>query len=97
MPSIDYAALVALLARILARHGYSASNAHVLAETMAMAERDAAHSHGAFRLEGYLDDASSGWAMASPRDKTNHASTWRESLRVCLKAGMVLGVIAACQ
>ncbi len=62
MPSIDYAALVALLARILARNGYSASNAHVLAETMAMAERDAAHSHGVFRLEGYLGDARSGWA-----------------------------------
>ena len=64
MPSIDHADLVALLARILARHGYSASNAHVLAETMAAAERDAAHSHGVFRLEGYLADARSGWAKA---------------------------------
>jgi delta1-piperideine-2-carboxylate reductase len=49
-----YEALAARLAPILARHGCAPEVARLLAENCAAAERDGAHSHGLFRMPGYL-------------------------------------------
>ena len=57
------------LARIFERHGTSAEVAAVLAHNCASAERDGAHSHGVFRIPGYLSTLASGWVdgRAVPR------------------------------
>lgn len=53
--------LTALLEKIFQRHGTSAEVARVLAENCAGAERDGAHSHGVFRMPGYVSTLQSGW------------------------------------
>jgi len=58
---IAYTDLVDLLAGIFVRHGATPATARLLAETMADAERDGAHSHGIFRLAGNLGSLDSGW------------------------------------
>ncbi|MEJ8862530.1 Ldh family oxidoreductase [Pseudomonas jessenii] len=54
-------ALSALLEKIFLRHGTSAEVARVLAQNCACAERDGAHSHGVFRIPGYVSTLQSGW------------------------------------
>ncbi|OLF54116.1 Ldh family oxidoreductase [Pseudomonas chlororaphis] len=54
-------ALVRLLETIFLRHGTSADVAHCLARNCASAERDGAHSHGVFRIPGYVSTLKSGW------------------------------------
>ncbi|MGE7955279.1 Ldh family oxidoreductase [Pseudomonas sp. NPDC089530] len=54
-------ALVKLLESIFLRHGTSAEVAHSLARNCAGAERDGAHSHGVFRIPGYVSTLKSGW------------------------------------
>ncbi|MFO3676708.1 Ldh family oxidoreductase [Pseudomonas protegens] len=54
-------ALVQLLETILQRHGCRAEVARCLAENCAGAERDGAHSHGVFRIPGYVSTLASGW------------------------------------
>lgn len=61
MTTIPFADLVTLLERIFVIHGCSAPVAAMLAANCAGAERDAAHSHGLFRIEGYLSTLASGW------------------------------------
>lgn len=58
---ISYDDLVVLLASIFRRHGCSDHVAALLAENMAGAERDGAHSHGVFRIKGNLGSLDSGW------------------------------------
>ena len=58
---LSYEALTRLLQRIFVRHGTSESVAQVLAENCASAERDGAHSHGVFRVPGYVSTLNSGW------------------------------------
>ncbi len=58
---ISYGELVVLLATIFRKHGCSDSVAAILAENMAGAERDGAHSHGVFRVAGNLGSLDSGW------------------------------------
>lgn len=58
---LSYETLTLLLQRILLRHGTSESVAQVLAENCASAERDGAHSHGVFRVPGYVSTLNSGW------------------------------------
>ena len=58
---IPYDELVALLAAIFLRHGCSDHVAQILAENMAEAECDGAHSHGIFRVAGNLGSLDSGW------------------------------------
>ena len=58
---IPFEQLRATLARIFERHGTSAEVAAVLAYNCAAAERDGAHSHGVFRIPGYLSTLASGW------------------------------------
>ncbi|WP_191486475.1 Ldh family oxidoreductase [Pseudomonas sp. FEN] len=59
--TISYSDLVALLAQVFLCHGTSAEVARVLAENCASAERDGAHSHGVFRIPGYVSTLASGW------------------------------------
>ncbi len=58
---IAYHELVRLLAVMFLRHECSEPVARLLAENMAGAERDGAHSHGIFRIKGNLGSLSSGW------------------------------------
>jgi delta1-piperideine-2-carboxylate reductase len=53
--------LTALLEQIFLRHGTSGDVARVLAQNCAGAERDGAHSHGVFRIPGYVSTLHSGW------------------------------------
>ena len=59
--SMAFSELVALLTHIFIRHGTSAEVAAVLADNCARAERDGAHSHGVFRIPGYVSTLNSGW------------------------------------
>ncbi|UMZ14460.1 Ldh family oxidoreductase [Pseudomonas sp. MPFS] len=58
---LDLPALTHLLQRIFLRHGTSAEVARVLADNCARAQRDGSHSHGVFRIPGYLSSLASGW------------------------------------
>ncbi|QXI26982.1 Ldh family oxidoreductase [Pseudomonas vanderleydeniana] len=58
---ISHADLVVLLQQVFQRHGTSPEVAQVLAENCAGAERDGAHSHGVFRIPGYVSTLASGW------------------------------------
>lgn len=53
--------LTDLLQHVFAAHGTSLEVARVLAENCARAQRDGAHSHGIFRIPGYLSSLASGW------------------------------------
>jgi len=53
--------LAALLKAIFLRHGCSDAVANILADNMALAEGDGAHSHGIFRVNGNLGSLDSGW------------------------------------
>jgi delta1-piperideine-2-carboxylate reductase len=59
--TIIYDDLVALLHRMFLLHGCSETVAKALAENMAGAERDGAHSHGIFRIKGNLASLDTGW------------------------------------
>jgi len=59
--TIAYDELAALLRAIFLRHGCSETVASLLAENMAGAERDGAHSHGIFRIRGNLASLDTGW------------------------------------
>ncbi|MNZ30460.1 (2R)-3-sulfolactate dehydrogenase (NADP(+)) [compost metagenome] len=60
-PHLSYEALVELLDSIFRRHGTRPEVASVLAANCAGAERDGAHSHGVFRIPGYVSTLNSGW------------------------------------
>ena len=53
--------LTHLLQTIFLRHGTSLEVAQSLAANCAGAERDGAHSHGVFRIPGYVSTLNSGW------------------------------------
>lgn len=53
--------LVDLLYRVFIAHGTSEEVAQTLAENCASAQRDGSHSHGVFRIPGYLSSLASGW------------------------------------
>ncbi|WP_197279326.1 Ldh family oxidoreductase [Devosia sp. A16] len=59
--TIAYDELAALLRAIFLRHGCSETVASLLADNMAGAERDGAHSHGIFRIGGNLASLDTGW------------------------------------
>ncbi|OAN56641.1 Ldh family oxidoreductase [Sphingobium sp. TCM1] len=61
MTHMDFEALVALLRRIFLANGTSPLVADSLARNCAGAERDAAMSHGLFRMAGYVATLRSGW------------------------------------
>ncbi|KRW61507.1 Ldh family oxidoreductase [Pseudomonas sp. TTU2014-080ASC] len=61
LAKIPFEDLQTLLAQIFVRHGTSQRVAEVLAHNCASAQRDGAHSHGVFRIPGYLSSLGSGW------------------------------------
>ncbi|WP_407311009.1 Ldh family oxidoreductase [Pseudomonas sp. nanlin1] len=60
-PSLSLVELEQLLERIFLNHGTSQDVARSLAANCAAAQRDGAHSHGVFRMPGYLSSLASGW------------------------------------
>lgn len=58
---LPFAELQGLLHRIFQHHGCSETVAATLAHNCASAQRDGAHSHGVFRIPGYLSTLASGW------------------------------------
>ena len=58
---IGFNDLVGLLHSVFVKHGTSPEVAAILAHNCASAERDGAHSHGIFRIPGYLSTLASGW------------------------------------
>ena len=58
---LPFAELESLLQRIFVRHGTSDAVARALAFNCASAQRDGAHSHGVFRIPGYVSTLASGW------------------------------------
>ncbi|SDU93938.1 Ldh family oxidoreductase [Pseudomonas mucidolens] len=58
---ISFTELRALLEQVFTRHGTSPEVAAILAHNCASAERDGAHSHGVFRIPGYVSTLGSGW------------------------------------
>ncbi|UII73881.1 Ldh family oxidoreductase [Pseudomonas sp. HN11] len=59
--AIAFAELVTLLRQVFVRQGTSPEVAVILAHNCASAERDGAHSHGIFRIPGYVSTLASGW------------------------------------
>ncbi len=59
--TISFSDLTKLLRQIFVCHGTSTDVADVLAENCASAERDGSHSHGIFRIKGYLSSLAAGW------------------------------------
>lgn len=58
---VPLAQLQERLQQIFQRHGCSDAVAAVLAANCASAQRDGAHSHGVFRIPGYVSTLASGW------------------------------------
>lgn len=61
LQTLSFVELSALLEQIFVRHGTSPEVAAVLANNCASAERDGSHSHGIFRIKGYLSSLAAGW------------------------------------
>ncbi|WP_268796759.1 Ldh family oxidoreductase [Pseudomonas huanghezhanensis] len=61
LQTLSFVELTALLEQIFVRHGTSPEVAAVLANNCASAERDGSHSHGIFRIRGYLSSLAAGW------------------------------------
>jgi delta1-piperideine-2-carboxylate reductase len=59
---ISFGELTALLRDVFVAAGVASGPAEILAANCAMCERDGAHSHGIFRIPGYLASLKSGWA-----------------------------------
>jgi delta1-piperideine-2-carboxylate reductase len=59
--TLSFEALVDLLERIFTRHGVAPAGAAILARNCAGCERDGSHSHGIFRIPGYVSSLASGW------------------------------------
>ncbi|WOH63759.1 Ldh family oxidoreductase [Bradyrhizobium sp. BWA-3-5] len=66
---ISFANLVDLIAHVFAAHGMTSSNAAIVAQVVAGAERDGTLSHGLLRVPGYVSTLKSGWVdgRAVPR------------------------------
>ncbi|MFC6338170.1 Ldh family oxidoreductase [Pseudomonas sp. CCM 7891] len=62
---IGFTELVALLQQVFVKHGTSPQVAAILANNCASAERDGAHSHGVFRIPGYVSTLGSAWVNGS--------------------------------
>ncbi|WP_455926452.1 Ldh family oxidoreductase [Pseudomonas putida] len=65
--TLPFAELVQLLQQIFQRHGAAPEVAAVLAGNCATAQRDGAHSHGVFRVPGYVSSMASGWVDGQAR------------------------------
>ena len=90
---VPFTELQNLLQAIFQRHGCSATVAQVLAHNCASAQRDGAHSHGVFRMPGYVSTLASGWVdgKAQP-DVEDVASGY---VRVDARGGFAQPALAA--
>ncbi|MEM9760973.1 MAG: Ldh family oxidoreductase [Pseudomonadota bacterium] len=70
--TIDQDALWRLVAAALTAHGASAAQAHAVATTVTSAERDGSHSHGIFRVAGYVASLKSGKVDGKAVPKVSH-------------------------
>jgi len=59
----------------LCRHGCDERNAEAVARTVQSAERDEAHSHGLFRLPGYVGALKNGKVNGRAKPKVTHLAT----------------------
>ena len=75
MAAISFADLTLLLQQIFERHGTSSEVAKVLAYNCASAQRDGSHSHGVFRIAGYLSSLASGWVNGQAVPKVEDAAS----------------------
>jgi delta1-piperideine-2-carboxylate reductase len=67
--SISFTDLVELLRQVFERNGTSPQVAAVLANNCASAQRDGSHSHGIFRIPGYVSTLASGWVNGKAEPK----------------------------
>ena len=58
---ISFSDLTELLRQVFEANGTSPEVARVLGQNCASAERDGAHSHGIFRVKGYVSSLAAGW------------------------------------
>jgi delta1-piperideine-2-carboxylate reductase len=63
--SLSFDELAELLRQVFLRHGTSSEVAQVLSQNCASAQRDGSHSHGIFRIPGYLSSLASGWVSGT--------------------------------
>ncbi|MCU7237281.1 Ldh family oxidoreductase [Pseudomonas peradeniyensis] len=90
---VPFNELQALLQAIFERHGCSAAVAAVLAHNCASAQRDGAHSHGVFRIPGYVSTLASGWVDGHAEPQvTDLAPAY---VRVDAKGGFAQPALAA--
>jgi delta1-piperideine-2-carboxylate reductase len=66
---ISFTDLVELLRQVFERNGTSPQVAAVLANNCASAQRDGSHSHGIFRIAGYVSTLASGWVNGKAEPK----------------------------
>jgi delta1-piperideine-2-carboxylate reductase len=85
--------LVAKLRPVFRNNGCSDEVAGHLAGNCAAAERDAAHSHGLFRLRGYVSSLRSGWVDGNATPRVEDASP--SMLRVDAMNGFTVPALAA--
>jgi delta1-piperideine-2-carboxylate reductase len=67
--SLSFDELAELLRQVFLRHGTSPEVAQVLSQNCASAQRDGSHSHGIFRIPGYLSSLASGWVSGTAEPK----------------------------
>ncbi|MBV4504310.1 Ldh family oxidoreductase [Pseudomonas sp. BW13M1] len=90
---VPFNELQALLQAIFERHGCSAAVAAVLAHNCASAQRDGAHSHGVFRIPGYVSTLDSGWVDGRAEPQVSDLAP--AYVRVDAKGGFAQPALAA--
>lgn len=90
---IPFADLQALLQRIFVKHGTSEAVARSLAFNCASAQRDGAHSHGVFRIPGYVSTLASGWVNGQAVPEVEDVASGY--VRVDAKGGFAQPALAA--
>ncbi|MBC3453266.1 Ldh family oxidoreductase [Pseudomonas mosselii] len=90
---VPFNELRALLQSIFERHGCSAAVAAVLAHNCASAQRDGAHSHGVFRIPGYVSTLASGWVDGRAEPQVSDLAP--AYVRVDAKGGFAQPALAA--
>ncbi|WP_342648815.1 Ldh family oxidoreductase [Pseudomonas sp. REB1044] len=90
---VPLAELQALLQQVFQRHGCSEAVAGVLAANCAGAQRDGAHSHGVFRMPGYVSTLASGWVDGRAVPEVNDVAA--AFVQVDAKGGFAQPALAA--
>ncbi|MDR6714959.1 delta1-piperideine-2-carboxylate reductase [Pseudomonas hunanensis] len=80
---MPFAELQGLLQAIFQRHGCSPSVAEALADNCASAQRDGAHSHGVFRIPGYVSTLASGWVNGQAEPQVSDVASGYVRVDAC--------------